>query len=300
MKVIWVPRTTWGSTTATEEFIRDRAKNHPATKTEIHVHHTAAVDDNDDTPNRWDYDEAVAYMKRLQWVRPDLGPLPYSENLAVSEDLEVVWVFQGRGMVERGAHTGGHNVAGVGWGVFGNFDQPDAPAAAALIVAIQHQAHLYKTDVEWGLVNLGSVKSPNGWTAWGHRDTSSKTCPGHSLYPQLADFTIQPIDEGEPMLPLEKGMNTEDVTLLKDLLNRTYGENLSLWPSGYNAATVRAVKEHLGRYTGHPQWKEGKGVGGRQWAELWRAFILKTAGGEGALINHGHRVPGGVTGNPIV
>ncbi len=186
-QIIWVPRTTWGSSASTESFIVNRVSDDPEKKTEIHIHHTASVDD-DDTPNRWDYDEAVAYMRRLQWVRPDLGPLPYSENLAVSEDLETVWVFEGRGILTRGAHTGGHNIPGVGWAVFGNFSRADPVAAAAAVKAIESRVVHYRQSTT---PSLGDTKSPNGWDAWGHRDSKATTCPGDSLYPLLADFTLE-------------------------------------------------------------------------------------------------------------
>lgn len=192
MNIIWVPRSRWGASAGTEDFIRRRRKVPAEDKTEIHVHHTASVDRDDDTPNRWDYDEAETYMQRLQWVRPDLGPLPYCDNLAVSEDLETVWFFEGRGALTLGAHTGGHNWPGYGVGVFGNFDQADTPAALLAVSAIEWRIAQLRSQ---GLTNLGSAKNPRGWDAWGHRDTSSKTCPGHSLYPLLEEFDLT----GDPM-----------------------------------------------------------------------------------------------------
>lgn len=188
MRIVWVPRSRWGSLASTEVFIERRVSDPAAAKTEIQVHHTAAVDDDDSTPNRWDYSEAAAYMRRLQWSRPDLGPLPYSECIAVAEGLEVVWLFEGRGILTRGAHTAHHNVPGVGWGVFGNFDRADAPAAGAALEALEWRArHLRATVVP----NLGADPNPRGWVAWGHRDSSPKSCPGDSLYPLLADFTLE-------------------------------------------------------------------------------------------------------------
>jgi hypothetical protein len=127
-------------------------------------------------------------MRSLQTARPELGPLPYSENLAVSEDLKTVWLFEGRGILKVGAHTAGHNYDGVGWGVFGNFDKPDGPAARVLVDAIQQRATELKGSL---LPNLGSVGNPKGWVAWGHRDTSTKTCPGNYLYPLLATFDLE-------------------------------------------------------------------------------------------------------------
>ena len=282
MKIEWVPRSEWGSTAVTEEFILSRRSQSRLVKTEIQVHHTAATDTDDSTPNRWDYSEAQAYMRRLQFVRPDLGPLPYSENLACSEDLETVWVFEGRGVLKQGAHTKGHNVAGVGSGVFGNFDKPDPEAAAVLITAIQHQSHFYKTDPDWQLVNLGSVLNPHGWTAWGHRDSSNKSCPGDSLYPQLSDFVIEPLQETE-MLPLLITQRSEDIRLAKDRLNETFGLKLDLEgnnPNGalYDQALKDAVITHLAKYSGD---KSGDRINANHWNGLMRDFILKVGGSGG-------------------
>lgn len=198
MNIIWVPRSTWGSSQSTEDFIRDRRGDPAEGKTEIHIHHTAAVDSDDATPNRWDYDEAVAYMQRLEWVRKsDLGPLPYSENYAVNEELDRVWVFEGRGWVKRGAHTGGHNIPGVGLGAFGNFNKDDPGAAAAILEAMQERVLSKRTGP---LPNLGNTKSPNGWNVWGHRDSKATACPGDQLYSLLADFNLEAkIVEDDPL-----------------------------------------------------------------------------------------------------
>ncbi len=280
MKIEWVPRSEWGSTAVTEEFIHSRRSQSRLIKTEIQVHHTAATDTDDSTPNRWDYSEAQAYMRRLQFVRPDLGPLPYSENLACSEDLETVWAFEGRGVLKQGAHTKGHNVPGVGFGVFGDFDKPDVDAAARLITAIQDRCHFYKTDPNWRLINLGSVLSPHGWTAWGHRDSSNKSCPGNSLYPQLADFVIEPLQQGEEeMLPLVMGDDNEDVRLAKDRINETYGTKLSLASTVYDPGLKVAAAKHLGKYTGEPAGQRGDKINANMWNGLLRDFILKVGGG---------------------
>lgn len=183
-----VSRSEWGCSAETDRWCRDRVKVAPALKTEIHVHHTAAVDGNDQTPNRWTFEEAAAYMRSLEWARPDLGPLPYSENIAVAEDLSAVWVLEGRGILELGAHTGGHNIEGVGWGILGNFDLRDDDAAALAVEAIRTRARQLRADS--GLINLGEDRNPRGWMAWGHRDTAAKSCPGKYLYPLLEQVRL--------------------------------------------------------------------------------------------------------------
>ena len=203
-QIIFVPRKEWGASSATELFISNRVRDSRLDKREIHVHHTAAIDVDDSTPNRWDYDEAVAYMRRLQHSRPDLGPLPYSENYAVNEDLSIVWVFEGRGWDVRGAHTANHNVSGVGLGAFGNFDKEDISAAEAILYAMEIRVAQKRQE---GYPNLGRTKSPRGWNAWGHRDSSNKSCPGHSLYPLLSSFRL--LDSIEEDLMITKWL-TED------------------------------------------------------------------------------------------
>ena len=188
MEIKFVSRNVWGASASTENFIANRKSDPAHVKTEIQVHHTGAIDTDDNTPNRWSYAEAVAYMKRLQWARPDLGPLPYSENIAVSEDLSTVWVFEGRGILKRGAHTGGHNVEGIGWGILGNFDKRDDLAAQMAVMAIEYRVGYLRSAMT---LNLGNSKNPEGYNAWGHRDTSNKTCPGHYVYALLADFNLE-------------------------------------------------------------------------------------------------------------
>jgi hypothetical protein len=190
VQIVYVSRAEWGATQATENFIRNRFSATPAEKTTIQVHHTARPDDG--TPNRWDYPDAERYMRSLQTARPELGPLPYSMNLAVSEDAQTVWVFEGRGILKVGAHTAGHNRDGVGYGIFGNFDLRDDVAALVAIGAIEQDVVLRRGE---GLLNLGEEKNPRGWNAWGHRDSSPKSCPGNHLYPLLANFSLDPGDD---------------------------------------------------------------------------------------------------------
>ena len=159
----------------------------PYRRTELHIHHTAAIDGNDTTPNRWDRAEAIRYMKALQTARPDLGKdIPYNFVAFVLEDLSVL-VCEGRGLYKTGAHTAGHNTAGIAISVGGNFDKPDPDAAAAFLAVVKNDATYWKQNI---LPNLCSVKNPKGWDLWGHRDSSNKSCPGNTLYPLLAGIKI--------------------------------------------------------------------------------------------------------------
>lgn len=195
-ELVYVSRAEWGATQATELYIAGRPKATPAEKTTIQVHHSASIDD-DLTKNRWSYEDAQRYMRSLQTARPELGPLPYSLCLAVSEDAETVWIFEGRGILPVGAHTAGHNRDGLGYGIFGNFDLRDDVAALRAVHAIELDVAKRRRE---GLVNLGSVKNPKGWNAWGHRDSSAKSCPGNHVYPLLSQFELDK-EEDDMQIP---------------------------------------------------------------------------------------------------
>lgn len=159
----------------------------PSVRTELHVHHTVSLDLNDATPNRWSVAEATRYMRALQTARPDLGrDIPYTYVFFLMENLDVL-ICEGRGLLRTGAHTAGHNTAGFGWSVAGNFDIPDNDAANALLFAIVNEAKYLRLN---GYPNLCSRKNPRGWDLWGHRDTAPKSCPGNTLYPKLGSVKV--------------------------------------------------------------------------------------------------------------
>lgn len=69
-------------------------------------------------------------------------------------------------------------------------------------------------------------------------------------------------------LPIEPDQDRdEDIRALRRLLDNAYGTDLGTSPN-YDQSLVDAVKAHLGSATNHPEWKEGKGVGGLQYAKL--------------------------------
>lgn len=220
MKVVYVPRHEWGASIDTEAHIGVRPNIDRKLRTNVQVHNTAAIDVTDTTKNRWSYANAVKYMRKLQTSRPDLGPLPYNFNPAVSEDLETVWMFQGRGADKRGAHTSSYNVSGIGYGILGNFDNRDDPAADALILAIERHATELRDN---GMVNLTTLKNPKGWDAWGHRDTSTKSCPGNYLYPKLVGFGLGKEEEDMPL-------SNEDIIKVRDaIFNHNMRHDQTFW-----------------------------------------------------------------------
>ena len=244
LKVVFVPRVEWGVSNSTEDYIANRRKQTKADRTGVYVHHTAAAD-SDPTPNSWDYSSAVAYMKKLQWVRPDLGPLPYPMNVAVSEDGRTVWIFEGRGLYARPAHEDdlGANTWALAWGVFGNFDiLEDWGGMHRALRAIQwHAWHLRHED---GWTTLGDRKNPSGWDLWGHRDSSNKTCPGNYLYPLLpeypfVDWTPPSAIQEAMMVPCTPQSDKSVIAWYQRTCNRMYGTTLvtdGIWGPATQAA----------------------------------------------------------------
>lgn len=87
---------------------------------------------------------------------------------------------------------------------------------------------------------------------------------------------------GTALLPLKQGQKTEDVRMLKDRLNETFGLKLDISSSAsgplYDDATVAAVKQYLGPMTNHPEGKEGRWVVAQQWGELTVLWNKKRLG----------------------
>ncbi len=166
----YLTRTEWGANTQLPRLGYTVPTNR---RTEIWVHHTAAIDSSDTTPNRWGLADAIKYMRRLQTVRPDLGlDVPYTETYADLEDGTVA-VFEGRGLSRTGAHTKNHNTAGFGLSGMGNFQlSGSAPAAATVATAMTARVGWLKHEGGYdGLTKVG-----------GHRDLKATTCPGNNLY----------------------------------------------------------------------------------------------------------------------
>lgn len=59
-------------------------------------------------------------------------------------------------------------------------------------------------------------------------------------------------------LPLAEGQTSEDVRLLKLMLNQAFASGLDVGSNAYDAATVAAVRVNLGHLTGSPAGKEGR------------------------------------------
>jgi hypothetical protein len=154
-------------------------------RTRLIVHHTVGVDD-DETKNVVEsLTEVRLRMIRLQRIRPELGlDVPYSFVAFLADlDLEgwperVLVVCEGRGYDRSGAHTRGHNIAGIGLAMAGDFENyPYTPFDAVTVMRLlsrfaQHLKH------EEGMFNLGAIRPSPSREAFGHWDLGQTSCPG--------------------------------------------------------------------------------------------------------------------------
>lgn len=216
LDVVYLSRTDWGARTDLGRLGYGVARRR---RTEVHIHHTAAIDTSDDTPNTWDLEHALRYQQRLQTVRPDLGlDVPYNFVAYIGEDSHTVWIMEGRGLDFSGAHTKGHNTAGIAVSFGGNFDLPvDPDDLARGVAAVRWFLTLLRT--EYRLTALGTVTSPKGWPVWGHRDSSRKSCPGNNLYPLLEGMTLD-YQEPDDMVIIKHGDSGNVVAKMQQGLNR--------------------------------------------------------------------------------
>ncbi len=221
VQVWWLSRREWGAARSTERYIAGRRTYDRLGRVSVHIHHTTGVD-SDASPNRWTLDRAVGYQRRLEWVRPDLGPLPYSENPYIDEDGRRVWLLEGRGLDIAGAHTRGHNTTGIGIGFGGNFSRstPDRVLHTA-VTAIRLRCGGLRTG---SYPNLGDRLSPSGWEVWGHRDSKATACPGDHLYPRLAAVRFVDVEE-----VMQKGDQGFGVAVAQKRL-KVLGYDLGTWP----------------------------------------------------------------------
>ncbi len=283
LRVLWVSRSEWGATQTTEDYIKARRQLTLTSRFEAFVHHTAAVDGSDSTPNSWEYVHAQAYMKSLQTARPELGPLPYPENVAVAEDNETVWLFQGRGLTALPAHATGHNSTAFAWGIFGNFDKLESwDGMRRALRAIRWRAWDLRNN--GGFVNMGNTKNPNGWDLWGHRDASTKSCPGNYLYPLLPEYPFvkwNPDQEDDmAFLPITPASDGATIAWLQRRLKVAVAPDLT--PDGKWGSATEAAVALIPDSTPAV-------VGGNDWANLEELYVKALVGSGGTVPTHIHK-----------
>lgn len=181
--LVYLTRKEWGADTTIPRLGSVVARSD---RTEAIFHHTVIVD-SDTTKNRWTtLTEVKAKMRQLQVIRPDLGlDVPYNFVMFLMEDGAIV-VCEGRGLNRSGAHTRGHNYAGMATALQGNFMLPInlSPHVSGM------SRWLGWLRYDKGMDNLGE-DHPAGRIAYGHRDFASTGCPGDNLYDIILQLTFK-------------------------------------------------------------------------------------------------------------
>lgn len=142
--------------------------------------------------------DPVAYMRRLQKVRPDLSnDVPYSFVIMPGATHDDCVVAEGRGFGRTGAHTVGYNSTAYGVSFAGNFT--DNPPTRGML-----------EGVRW--IGRRLADPINALHTLGHRDTGYGTaCPGDATVPLLG-FLQPPFTEPDIDEPEEDDMQLTDQT----------------------------------------------------------------------------------------
>lgn len=117
-----------------------------------------------------------------------------------------------------------------------------------------------------------------GHREWSTRKVDPRWGGSTNPMPQIRLDTVALLTPKEDyeMLPLKKDEKREDVRLLQIKLNKAYGLKLPL-SAVYDAATVAAVKAHLGAFTGSPVGQKGEEVVATMYQALEDAVAVKNA-----------------------
>jgi len=180
-EIVLLSRSDWGART---DLPRLGAIVNRGSRTEVFIHHTVIIDD-DDTTNEWeDLDEVKQRMRELQTTRPDLGlDVPYNFVAFCMAGGELV-LGEGRGLDRSGAHTVGHNHSALAVSFQGNFEELPLPANLdAQLTALGNW--LRERREQDGFVNLGTDR-PLGREVFGHRDIKATDCPGQHVFDRLS------------------------------------------------------------------------------------------------------------------
>ena len=189
----FVSRDSWG---ADSDKPRKGRKVARSKRTHVIIHHTVMIDNDDDTPNIWERESSIfKNMRRLQVVREaTLGAdVPYSFVAYFVKKQNGLYICEGRGEDRTGAHTKGHNTAGIGISVAGNFEDE-----AVAGIEFSKRIHLLSAFLGWLKFNpshteYGNFKAmrnldklqPHDRRVFLHKDFKATACPGKLLIPHL-------------------------------------------------------------------------------------------------------------------
>lgn len=193
----FVDRSGWG---ADPQFPRKGHRVDRNKRTHIIIHHTVMVDSNDHSPNLWENEnEVFAMMKKLQTVRPDLGlDVPYNFVAFLMTGSPKVVICEGRGEDRSGAHTKGHNTAGIAISFAGDFENKPIDSTV-----ISERMPLISNFLGWlkfsashptygnysPMTNLGELQ-PKDRAVFFHQDFKNTACPGEKLKTHLTQLTF--------------------------------------------------------------------------------------------------------------
>lgn len=158
------------------------------------MHHSVAID-NDATPNFWENETEVREkMRQLQTIRPDLGlDVPYNYVLfLMNQPHKYLVICEGRGLDRTGAHTHGHNTAGIGICWEGDFHNYAVDVGPWILQINQFNSWLKKQ-----LPNLGVVHPP-GHDVYNHQDFAQTACAGDSIRRCLSQIVIEEVHAPTP------------------------------------------------------------------------------------------------------
>lgn len=189
--LIFVSRNDWGPNTNLPRLggmVDRKARTH------VIIHHTVTPE-RDATPNLWESESNIfKCMRRLQTIRPDLGfDVPYN-FVAFFFGEKGLYICEGRGEDRSGAHTKGHNTAGIAVSFAGNFDDGEGG-----VQNIDDRVTLLSYFLGWlkhdpshpsygtypAMPSLGSLR-PKDRNVFFHRDFKNTACPGKFLEPYMS------------------------------------------------------------------------------------------------------------------
>lgn len=161
-------------------------------------------------------------------IAPDLLP-PFTDDYAAVRELESIGqsrfrggisytfavtpaglIFEGHSIDRVGSHTQGHNTAGAGIVLIGNYEKTaPTPEQLAAVTWLLHEG-----------VRKGWWTSPT--LTGGHRDTKGTACPGQKAYDLIPDINrgkyLNAAPQEEPDMDAnDKAVAKETLQLLKDL-----------------------------------------------------------------------------------
>lgn len=169
-------------------------------------------------------------------------------------------VYEGHGVDRLGAHTVGHNSAGRGIALVGNYDTAE-PSAAMLTAVVDLLRHGHGAG--W-------------WTTpaltGGHRDVKATACPGNRAYVLIGELNRRAaLVVPDVRRPLAYGAkNDPEVAKVQAFLARVFPSYAGALPAtgNYLVQTANAVAEFQKRSGIMGADADGRTIGPRTWAAL--------------------------------